>query len=143
MIDRIGHINIRTTVAHYENTLKFYENLLGLKRAVSMATPGPDNIWLFADSGRAIVHVNSVEEGGDVEPDGVSTGRLNHVAFDCRDYERAISRLEEMGLKYRRYETKVDGLFLVVTKDPYNNIVIELSFGTDNVIKPEFRTEAT
>ena len=50
-------------VAHYEDTLKFYEKLMGLKRAQSMATPGPDNIWLFADSGRAIVHVNAVEEG--------------------------------------------------------------------------------
>jgi catechol 2,3-dioxygenase-like lactoylglutathione lyase family enzyme len=142
MIDRIGHINIRTTVGHYEDTLKFYENLLGLKRAESMATPDPNNIWLYADSGRAIVHVNAVKEGGDVEPDGVSTGRLNHVAFDCRDYELAISRMKDMGLKYTRYETQVQGLFLVVTKDPYNNIVIELSFGVDNVIKREFQTEA-
>ncbi len=141
MIDRIGHINIRTTFSRYEDTLKFYENLLGLKRAESMATPGPDNIWLFADNGRAIVHVNAVEEGGDVEPDGVSTGRLNHVAFDCRDHAMAISRLEALGLSYKRYETKVAGLYLVVTKDPYNNIVIELSFGTDNVIEPEFQTE--
>ena len=39
MIDRIGHINIRTTFAHYEDTLKFYEKLMGLKRAQSMATP--------------------------------------------------------------------------------------------------------
>jgi len=133
MIDRIGHINIRTTADRYEDTLSFYEGLLGLKRADSMATPGPSNIWLFADSGRAIVHVNSVEPGGDVEPDGVSTGRLNHVAFDCRDYDQAVSRLEALGLTYQRYETAVDGLFLLVTKDPYNNIVIELSFGVDNV----------
>jgi catechol 2,3-dioxygenase-like lactoylglutathione lyase family enzyme len=142
MIDRIGHINIRTTVGHYEDTLKFYENLLGLKRAESMATPDPSNIWLFADNGRAIVHVNAVKEGGDVEPDGVSTGRLNHVAFDCRDYDLAISRMKDMGLKYTRYETQAPGLFLVVTKDPYNNIVIELSFGVDNVIKREFQTKA-
>ncbi|QIB65077.1 VOC family protein [Kineobactrum salinum] len=126
MIDRIGHINIRTTEKHFEETLTFYEKLLGLKRADSMATPGPDNIWLFADSGRAIVHVNSVEEGGDVEPDGVSTGRLNHVAFDCRDYDQAIERMDSLGLEHTRYETKAEGLFLVVTKDPINNIVIEL-----------------
>jgi catechol 2,3-dioxygenase-like lactoylglutathione lyase family enzyme len=141
MIDRIGHINIRTTVSHYEDTLRFYEKLMGLKRAESMATPGPDNIWLYADNGRAIVHVNAVKDDGDVEPDGVSTGRLNHVAFDCRNYELAISRIEGLGLKYKRYETQVEGLFLVVTKDPYNNIVIELSFGVDAVLKREFQTE--
>jgi aminoacrylate peracid reductase len=83
--------------------------------------------------------VNAVEEGGDVEPDGARTGRLNHVAFDCRDYSLAVSRLEAMNLQYRRYETRVDGLFLLVTQDPYNNIVIELSFGVDNVMKAEFR----
>ena len=137
MIDRIGHINIRTTAANFEKTLSFYERLLGLKRADSMATPGPDNLWLFADSGRAIVHVNSVEEGGDVEPDGVSTGRLNHVAFDCRDHAQAVARMDAMGLKHTRYETKAKGLFLLVTKDPINNIVIELSFGVDNVMRTD------
>ena len=142
MIDRIGHINIRTTFGHFEDTLKLYETLLGLKRADSMATPGPDNIWLYADNGRAIVHVNAVGEGGDVEPDGVTTGRLNHVAFDCRDYELAVVRLKEAGLQYKRYETKAKGLFLLVTKDPINNIVIELSFGTDNVIKRQFQVRA-
>jgi len=139
MIDRIGHINIRTSAAQYEDTLKFYESLMGLKRVESMATPGPDNIWLYADNGRAIVHVNSVEEGGHVEPDGVSTGRLNHVAFDCRDYDLALSRLESMGLKYDRYETKLDGLVLLVTKDPINNIVIELSFGVDKALRADLQ----
>ena len=142
MIDRIGHINIRTPAGQYENTLAFYEGLLGLRRSISMATPGPDNVWLFADTGRAIVHVNSVEEGGDVEPDGASTGRLNHVAFDCRDYDEAIARLDAMGLKYARYETKLDGLVLLVTKDPINNIVIELSFGVDKAVQPGFQNAA-
>ena len=137
MIDRIGHINIRTTLGHYEEALDFYERLLGLKRAAALALPDIHNHWLFADSGRAIVHVNGVAEDADVEPDGVSTGRLNHVAFDCRDYEEAISRMDSMGLSYTRYETAVDGLFLVVTKDPINNVVIELSFGTDNVLRPD------
>lgn len=139
MIDRIGHINIRTTKAHYHDTLDFYERLMGLKRSVAYALPGPDNAWLFADSGRAIVHVNAIEEGGDVEPDGVSTGRLNHVAFDCRDYAAAVARMEEMGLDYTRYETAIDGLVLLVTRDPYNSIVIELSCGADLVLRPEYQ----
>jgi len=139
MIERIGHINIRTPMEHFEKTLTFYEKLLGLKRSESPATPTPDNLWLFADSGRAIIHVNGVEDGGDVESDGVSTGRLNHVAFDCRDYEQAIARIDTLGLERNRYETQVEGLFLVVTKDPINNIVIELSFGVDNVIRPDMQ----
>ncbi|WP_156397455.1 MULTISPECIES: VOC family protein [unclassified Sphingomonas] len=139
MIDRIGHINIRTTMKHFEDTLEFYERLMGLKRAEGMAMPDPNNIWLFADNGRAIVHVNAIEEGGDVEPDGVSTGRINHVAFDCRDYDLAISRLKEMNLDYERYETAVKDLVLLVTKDSYNNIIIELSFGADTVVRPDLQ----
>lgn len=139
MIDRIGHINIRTTHAHYDDTLRFYEQLMGLKRSAALALPGPNNAWLFADSGRAIVHVNAVDDGDDVEADGVRTGRLNHVAFDCRDYALAVQRLEALGLDYKRYETAVDGLVLLVTQDPYNSIVIELSFGTDNVLRPEYQ----
>ncbi|KQX18612.1 hypothetical protein ASD39_19120 [Sphingomonas sp. Root50] len=124
---------------HFEDTLEFYERLMGLKRAEGMAMPDPNNIWLFADNGRAIVHVNAIEEGGDVEPDGVSTGRINHVAFDCRDYDLAISRLKEMNLDYERYETAVKDLVLLVTKDSYNNIIIELSFGADTVVRPDLQ----
>ena len=61
MIDRIGHINIRTTRDQYGQTLDFYERLMGLRRSEALALPGPENAWLFADTGRAIVHVNAVD----------------------------------------------------------------------------------
>ena len=142
MIDRIGHINIRTTFSRYEDTLDFYERLMGLKRSEALALPGRGNAWLFADSGRAIVHVNAVDESEGVEPEDASTGRLNHVAFDCRDYDEAVSRIEAMGLEYKRYETAVDELVLLVTKDPFNNIVLELSCGVDSVLRTEYQTAA-
>jgi catechol 2,3-dioxygenase-like lactoylglutathione lyase family enzyme len=133
MIDRIGHINIRTPL--FEETLGFYERLLGLKRGPSRATPGPDNVWLFADNGRPVVHVNLTQEGEKV-PEVGSRGRLHHVAFDCRDYDAMVKRLGEMNQPYQRYETALDGLFLIVTTDP-NGILVELSFGVDNAIDRE------
>jgi catechol 2,3-dioxygenase-like lactoylglutathione lyase family enzyme len=133
MIDRIGHINIRTPL--FEETLRFYERLLGLKRGPSRATPGPDNVWLFADNGRPVVHVNLTREGEEV-PEIGARGRLHHVAFDCRDYGAIVERLKEMNQPYQRHETALDGLFLLVTADP-NGILVELSFGVDNAIDPE------
>ena len=130
MIDRIGHVNIRTPL--FEETLRFYERLLGLQRGPSRATPGPDNVWLFADNGRPVVHVNLTQEDEEV-PEIGARGRLHHVAFDCRDHEAIVKRLEEMNQPYQRYETALDGLFLLVTSDP-NGILVELSFGVDNAI---------
>lgn len=131
MIDRIGHINIRTP--NLEETCSFYERLMGLVRDEAYALPDPErNKWLFTDSGRAIVHVNMPPEGEDAPPPQ-PPGRLNHVAFDCRDYDGMVKRLEDMGLDYKRYETALPGLVLLVTQDP-NGIIVELSFGTDNAI---------
>jgi len=130
MIDRIGHINIRTPLL--EETLRFYERLLGLKRGVCLTMPAPGNVWLYADNGRAVIHVNVPPEGEDV-PEIGARGRVHHVAFDCRDYEAIVKRLTEMNQAYQRHETPIDGLFLLTTVDP-NGINVELSFGVDKAI---------
>lgn len=134
MIDRIGHINIRTPLV--EETCSFYEKLMGLRRGEAMALPGPDNVWLFADNGRAIIHVNGVKESE--TPAVEARSRVHHVAFDCRDHDAMVARLETLKLPYTRYTTAVDGLVLLVTEDP-NGIVVELSCGVDLVIHPDNR----
>ena len=135
MIDRIGHINIRTPL--FEETLSFYERLLGLRRGISRTLPDdPGNLWLYADNGRAVIHVNRTSENEKV-PEIGARGRLHHVAFDCRDYEAIAKRLKEMNQPFQRHEVPVDGMFLLTTVDP-NGINVELSFGVDNVINREF-----
>jgi catechol 2,3-dioxygenase-like lactoylglutathione lyase family enzyme len=135
MIDRIGHINIRTPIV--DETCNFYEQLMGLKRGEAQAQPGPGNVWLYADSGRAIVHVNGVTAQESVPED--SKSRVHHVAFDCRDYDGIVKRLKDMKLEYTQYSTAVDGLVLLVTQDP-NGVVVELSCGVDLVIHPDKRS---
>jgi catechol 2,3-dioxygenase-like lactoylglutathione lyase family enzyme len=130
MIDRIGHVNIRTPLL--EETLSFYEQLLDLKRGTCLTQPAPENVWLYADNGRAVIHVNVPPPSEEVPPVG-SRGRVHHVAFDCRDYEAIVARLKAMNQAYMRHETPVDGLFLLTTVDP-NGINVELSFGVDHAI---------
>ncbi|MDQ8758368.1 VOC family protein [Sphingosinicella sp. LHD-64] len=136
MIDRIGHINIRTPLL--EETLEFYEVLFDLGRgpAATMADPAR-NVWLFDEGGRAIIHVNMPDENEAVPPVALR-GRLDHVAFDCRDPDEMERRLVARGIAYRRRETRVPGLTQIVLRDP-NGINLELAFGTENALDLERR----
>ena len=134
MIERIGHINIRTPLL--EETLAFYEALFGLKRgpALTMADPAR-NAWLFDHDGRAIIHVNMPPEGESAPPAG-ARAPMDHVAFDCRDPDAMEARLTALGVAYLRRETRVPGLTQIVLRDP-NGINLELAFGTENALAPE------
>lgn len=134
MIDRIGHINIRTPLL--EETLAFYETLFDLRRgdALTMADQGR-NAWLYDADGRAIIHVNMPGEGESV-PEPGTRGRMDHVAFDCRDPDAMEARLGVLGIPYLRRETRVPGLTQIVLNDP-NGISLELAFGTDGALRPQ------
>jgi len=133
MIDRIGHINIRTPLL--EETLAFYERLFDLARgpAATMADQSR-NAWLYDREGRAIIHVNMPHDGEPVPAIGAH-GRMDHVAFDCRDADAMEARLIDAGVPYRRRETRVAGLTQIVLRDP-NGINLELAFGTEHARDP-------
>lgn len=136
MIDRIGHFNIRTP--KLEETLRFYEDLLELRRGDALTmTDQVNNAWLYDDSGRAVVHVNSTEPN-EVVPEAGARSRVNHIAFDIRDLGTMEQRLKSRNVKYTRYDIgTVPGLTLLVTEDP-NGIVLELAHGTDTCVNPAF-----
>jgi catechol 2,3-dioxygenase-like lactoylglutathione lyase family enzyme len=134
MIQRIGHINIRTPAL--DETCAFYEAVLGLRRGPALTmTDQTRNAWLYDGEGRAVIHVNMPPIGAASPPPG-SDGRLNHVAFDCRDPDAMAARLRTLGIPYRRGVTVVDGLEQIVIRDP-NGINLELAFGTDRVLRPK------
>src|SRR3546814_18099962 len=62
-------------------------------------------------------------------------GRMDHVAFDCRDPDAMEARLTDLGIAYRRRDTRVAGLTQIVLKDP-NGINLELAFGTAHALAP-------
>ena len=108
---------------------------MGLVRGEALALPGPGNAWLFADNGRAIIHVNGTTPDEPV-PSTDTRGRVHHIAFDCRDYDGMVRRLTALGQPYQRHETAVKGLVLLTTSDP-NGITLEFSFGVDNAMHPK------
>jgi catechol 2,3-dioxygenase-like lactoylglutathione lyase family enzyme len=133
MIDRIGHINIRTPLL--EETLAFYERLFGLRRGPALTMADQQrNAWLYDGDGRAIIHVNMPLDGEAV-PDAGDRGRMDHVAFDCRDPDAMEERLTALAIPYRRRGTRVEGLTQIVLRDP-NGINLELAFGTERALAP-------
>lgn len=134
MIERIGHINIRTPLL--EETLSFYEALFGLRRGAAMTMrDSARNAWLYDADGRAIIHVNMPGDGEAV-PDVGDRSRMDHVAFDCRDPDAMEEKLSALGVAYRRRATLVDGLTQIVLRDP-NGINLELAFGTERALDPK------
>jgi catechol 2,3-dioxygenase-like lactoylglutathione lyase family enzyme len=129
LINRIGHINIRTPLL--EETLSFYEKLMDLKRGEAMTMSDQvNNAWLYDKDGRAVIHVNATDADEAVPAIG-SRGRIHHVAFDVADFDKTEQRLKDMGLLYQRYDIElVPGLTLLVTQDP-NGINLELAHGAD------------
>src|SRR3546814_3876582 len=50
------------------------------------------NAWLYDRDGRAIIHVNMPAKDEDIPAIG-ARGRMDHVAFDCRDPDAMEARL--------------------------------------------------
>jgi catechol 2,3-dioxygenase-like lactoylglutathione lyase family enzyme len=123
-INRIDHINLRTPLLR--ETLRFYEDLLGLKAGYA---PGmdPDRIaWLYDETEAAIIHVNMPSDGEQVAAaDG--TGRLDHVAFDCDGHDELVERLNRMGLDYTTSYVQEIDLRQIFVFDP-NGVRLELNF---------------
>jgi catechol 2,3-dioxygenase-like lactoylglutathione lyase family enzyme len=123
MIERIGHINIKTPL--FGETCAFYEALFDLVRVPALTMEDQDaNAWLAAADGRAVIHVNtSLGEA----PAAATPARLDHVAFECRDVAAMRARLDAMGVRYAHAVSRVPTLEQIFFTDP-NGIRIELTF---------------
>jgi catechol 2,3-dioxygenase-like lactoylglutathione lyase family enzyme len=125
MIQRIGHINIKTPA--FEETCAFYETLFDLRRvpALTMADK-ENNTWLATADGQAVIHVNTTIEATPPRP---TPARLDHIAFECRDVAAMRARLDAMGVRHVHTVSLVPTLEQIFFTD-LNGIKIELTFDT-------------
>lgn len=125
MIQRIGHINIKTPA--FEETCAFYQALFDLARVPALTMADQErNAWLATAEGHAVIHVNtSMGEA----PTASSPARLDHVAFECRDVTAMRARLDAMGVRYAHAVSRVPTLEQIFFTD-LNGIRIELTFDT-------------
>jgi catechol 2,3-dioxygenase-like lactoylglutathione lyase family enzyme len=121
---RLAHVNIRTP--RFEETVAFYERVLGLTRAAAATRPdSARHAWMSEADGRPSIHVQGEPAG---EQAGRSTSPLyHHIAFDCSDAEHWRRRLDALGEPYEEMVFREAGLVQFNLVDP-NGLVVELTF---------------
>jgi catechol 2,3-dioxygenase-like lactoylglutathione lyase family enzyme len=124
-VKRIDHINLRTPLL--EETLAFYERLLGMRRGPALAMVDQErNAWLYDEAGNALIHVNMPDPGETLLRDDDS-GRLHHVAFECVRPPEVAARIAEMGLDCVRRDIPEFDFVQLNVFDP-NGVRLELNF---------------
>lgn len=142
MIRQLDHYNIRTF--KIDETVRFYVEVLGLRDGPFMA-PRSVGAWLYDKTDRPIVHLIAIdpdEPGPAVArirerleglgaPVDESTwhggGAVDHVAFECEDFDGQIAVLEERGIPFRESFVPQIALRQIFVNDP-NGVTLELNF---------------
>ena len=126
-VKTLDHINIQTR--DMAESIRFYEDLLGLVAKAAPRRKPSERQWLYAGD-RAVIHLNLFGTDNtyprEVIPCG-TTGAIHHVAFECTGLEDTIARLVAKGLRYERAELPEISLTQLFVVDP-NNVLLELNF---------------
>jgi catechol 2,3-dioxygenase-like lactoylglutathione lyase family enzyme len=129
-VKTLDHVNIRTSLP--EETFGFYTRLLGLTLE---HTPGRKDFsmggWLCDEARRPVVHVGLADAhpGHGNEGTGARRGgaAIDHVAFECEDYDAMHAQLSQEGRSLRIADIPAIGLRQIFIEDP-NGITVELNF---------------
>lgn len=110
---RIHHVQVMMPRGREAEAVRFYGELLGLRRIPKPADmPNPEGAW-FALEGGGELHVGV--QDADVDP----TSRA-HVALLTDDLDALCARLREAGVELRP-SNEVGGLRRVHARDPFGN----------------------
>jgi catechol 2,3-dioxygenase-like lactoylglutathione lyase family enzyme len=140
---KLDHCNIRTF--DLKATVEFYTEVVELRNG---DFPGQRQFgaWLYDSTDRPILHVIAIDPkdpevaltrirerigglGGDyLDVDSIKgTGTIDHIAFECADYDAMEGKLTQRGLKYTRNDVPSLKLRQLFVNDP-NGVTLELNF---------------
>jgi catechol 2,3-dioxygenase-like lactoylglutathione lyase family enzyme len=141
-VRKLEHLNIATE--KLAETVAFYTGMLGLTAEPIPGMPGI-GAWLFDQTGSAVVHLLDIspavrenlpefvkERLADrfgAAPPGLpaGTGAIDHVAFDCSDFDDFVRRFRAAGIAIRQNFVASVNLRQIFVDDP-NGVTIELNF---------------
>lgn len=142
-VRRLEHYNIRT--AKFTETVRFYVDVLGMRAAPPPGLPAdaPPS-WIYDASGTPAVHLIGVDPtdpeasyaaksgfrrglNEQVAPTFSGSGAIDHIAFECADFDAALARVTALGLPFAQNEVAAIQLRQIFLQDP-NGITLELNF---------------
>lgn len=115
----LDHINIRTT--DVMASVRFYEDVLGLKYTAGPLVRGHQGHWLCDSSGNAIIHLR------EKSTDSPATGSIDHIALRADGQDEMVRRLEARGIEFKVAEGLLPGITQVFFIDPHG-IPFEIQF---------------
>ena len=139
---RLDHCNIRTF--DLDATIAFYTDVVDLKDG---DFPGSRSMgaWLYDASDRPILHLIAIDPNdpettlgkvrdrlgslaGSLELASLDGGgAIDHIAFECADYDEMRAKLEARGLKFTSNDVPMIKLRQLFVNDP-NGVTLELNF---------------
>ncbi|WP_157217486.1 VOC family protein [Flavisphingomonas formosensis] len=139
---RLDHCNIRTL--NLDATIGFYSDVLELKPSFFPGSSG-QGAWLHDSTDRPVIHLVAIDpddpagsiaairgmrggQDGDFDPSMLKgSGAIDHIAFECSDYDGMENRLQTLDLSYTSNNVESIGLRQLFVSDP-NGITVELNF---------------
>lgn len=139
---KLDHCNIRTF--DLDATIAFYTDIVDLRDG---AFPGTRSMgaWLYDASDRPILHLIAIDPhdpeaalgrvrdrlgvlGGDLNVESMNgTGVIDHIAFECDDYDAMRAKLTARGLPFTSSDVPSINLRQLFVNDP-NGVTLELNF---------------
>ena len=122
----LDHVNIIAN--DLDETVRFYESLLGLKAGDRPEAMGFRGGWLHDASGQAIIHLMTwnAERHAGLER-GSATGSIDHVALACENFAGMLERCAALGVEHQVNDRKYGDLRQIFVTDP-NKVKLELNF---------------
>ena len=118
----VDHFNIGIAESQAEETLRFYQEVLGLKQGFrpDFGRPG---WWLYA-GGHPVLHI-SVRN---VPPNQGPTGSFDHIALAATDWPEMKARLEKHKVAWREQRVAGNAAALQVFFKDCNGLTVELDY---------------
>jgi len=139
---KLDHCNIRTF--DLDGTIAFYTDIVDLKDG---DFPGTRSMgaWLYDASDRPILHIIAIDPkdpevalgrvrdrlgklAGNLELSSLNGGgAIDHIAFECDDYDAMRAKLTARGLPFTSSDVPSINLRQLFVNDP-NGVTLELNF---------------